>query len=85
MCTHWLVVKSLGVTEHSITGGVWMVDIVVLLVGLQNPSAPSVLPLTPPLETLCLVQLLAESIHFCISQALAEPLKRQLYQVPVRK
>jgi hypothetical protein len=25
------------------------------------------------------------SIHFCISQALAEPLRRQLYQAPVSK
>jgi hypothetical protein len=25
------------------------------------------------------------SIHFCISQALAEPLRRQLYQAPVNK
>jgi hypothetical protein len=25
------------------------------------------------------------SIHFCICQALAEPLRRQLYQVPVSK
>jgi hypothetical protein len=28
---------------------------------------------------------LAESIHLCICQALAEPLRRQLYQVPVSK
>jgi hypothetical protein len=25
------------------------------------------------------------SIHFCICQALAEPLKRQLYQIPVSR
>jgi hypothetical protein len=30
-------------------GGVWVVDIVVLPIGLQIPSAPSVLPLTSPL------------------------------------
>jgi hypothetical protein len=29
--------------------GVWLVDIVVLPMGLQTPSAPSVLPLPPPL------------------------------------
>ena len=29
----------------------------------QDPSAPSVLSLTPPLGTLCSVQWLAESIH----------------------
>ena len=33
--------------------GVWLVDIVVLPMGLQTPSAPSVLPLTPPLGSLC--------------------------------
>jgi hypothetical protein len=36
-------------------------------------------------ETLCSVHWLAVSIHFCICQALAEPLKRQLYQAPVSK
>jgi hypothetical protein len=30
-------------------GGVWLLDIIVLAVGLQTPSAPSVLSLTPPL------------------------------------
>jgi hypothetical protein len=28
---------------------------------------------------------MAVSIHFCIYQALADPLKRQLYQAPVSK
>jgi hypothetical protein len=28
---------------------------------------------------------MAVSIHFCISQALAEPLRRELYQAPVSK
>jgi hypothetical protein len=28
---------------------------------------------------------MAVSIHFCISQVLAEPLRRQLYQAPVSK
>ena len=63
--------------------GVWLVDIVVLPMGLQTPSAPSVLSLTPPLGTLCSVQWLAVSIHLCICQPLAEPLRRQLYQAPV--
>jgi hypothetical protein len=53
--------------------------------GLQTPSAPLVLSLAPPLGALCSVQWLAESIHLCICQALAEPLKRQLYQAPVIK
>jgi hypothetical protein len=65
--------------------GVWMVDIVVLPIGLQTPSAPSGLSLTPPLGTLCSVPCLADSIHLCICQALAEPLRRQLYQAPVSK
>jgi hypothetical protein len=35
--------------------------------------------------TFCSVQWLAECIHLCICQVLAEPLRRQLYQAPVRK
>jgi hypothetical protein len=31
--------------------GVWLVDIVVLPMGLQTPSAPSDLSLTPPIKT----------------------------------
>jgi hypothetical protein len=62
-----------------------MVHIVVPPMGLQAPSAPWVLSLAPPLWTLCLVQWLAESIHLYICQALAEPLRRQLYQAPVSK
>jgi hypothetical protein len=65
--------------------GSLIVDIVVLLMGLQTPSVSSVLSLTPPLVTLGSVQWLTESIHLCICQALAEPLKRQLYQSPVSK
>jgi len=60
-----------------------LVDIVLLPVGLKTPSAPSVLfLLTPPLGA-----------HFqfndwlrasdSTSEALAEPLRRQLYQAPV--
>ena len=58
---------------------VWLVDIVVLPTGLQTPSAPSVLSLTPPLGSL------AVSICLCICQALAESLRRQLYQASVSK
>jgi hypothetical protein len=36
--------------------GDWLVDIAVLPVGLQSPSIPSVLSLTPLLGTLCSVQ-----------------------------
>ena len=55
-----------------------MVDIVVLPMGLKTSSAHSVLSLTPLLGTLC-------SVHLCIWQALAETLRRQLYQAPVSK
>jgi hypothetical protein len=60
-----------------------LVHIVVLPMGLQIPSAPSVLSLAPPLGTRCSVQWLAVSIRLCICQALAEPLRRQLYQATV--
>jgi hypothetical protein len=63
--------------------GYWLVHIVVPLMRLQTPSAPWVLSLAPSLRTLCSVQWMAVSIHFCISQALAEPLRRELYQGPV--
>ena len=53
--------------------------------GLQTPSAPWVLSLAPPLGTLWSVQWMAVSLHFCICQVLAEPLRRQLYQAPVSK
>jgi hypothetical protein len=35
------------------------------------------------LATQCSVQWLSERIHICIGQALSEPPRRQLYQVPV--
>jgi hypothetical protein len=60
-----------------------LVDIVVLPMGLQTPSAPSVLSLTLPLRTLSSVQWLAVSIHLCICQAQAEPFRRQLSKAPV--
>jgi hypothetical protein len=53
--------------------------------GLQTPSAPSVLSLTPPLGTLSSVQWLAVSICLCFCQALAGPLRRQSYQVSISK
>ena len=63
----------------------WLVDIVVLPMRLQSPSASSFLSLTSPLGTLCSVQWLAESICLCICQALSEPLRRQPHQAPVSK
>jgi hypothetical protein len=65
--------------------GYWLVHIVVPSMGLQTPPAPWVLSLVPPLGTLCSIQRMAASIHLCICQALAEPLRRQLYQAPVSK
>jgi hypothetical protein len=65
--------------------GVLVAHIVVLPMGLQTLSALSVLSLTPPLGSPCSVQWLAESIHISICQALAEPFRRQLYQVPDSK
>jgi len=62
-----------------------LVDIVVFPMELQTASAPIVLALTFPLGSLHSVQCLAENIHICISQALAEPLRGQLYQAPVNK
>jgi hypothetical protein len=63
--------------------GVWLVNIVVLSMGMKTPSAPSVLSLTLLLGTKCSVQWMATSIHICICQSLAEALRRQLYQAPV--
>ena len=65
--------------------GAWLVDNVVLPMGLQTPSTPSVLSPTPPLGSPCSVQWLAGSICICICEALAEPLWRQLNQAPVSK
>jgi hypothetical protein len=62
--------------------GYWLVN-VVLPMGLQTPSATSVLSLTPALGRPCSVQWMAASIYLCICQALAEPLRRLLYQAPV--
>ena len=65
--------------------GYWLVHIVVPPMGLQTPSAPWVLSLVPSLGTLCSVQWVAVSIHFCICQTLTEPLRMQLYQASVSK
>jgi hypothetical protein len=59
--------------------GVWLIDTVAPPMGLQTPSAPSVLSLTPLLGTLCSVQWLAISTYLCICQVLTEPLRRQSY------
>jgi hypothetical protein len=51
--------------------------------GLRTPSATWILSLAPSLGTMCSVQWMAVSTHFCICQALAEPFRRQQYQAPV--
>jgi hypothetical protein len=53
--------------------GYWLVYIVIPPRGLQTSSAPWVLSLAP---SLCSVQWMAVSIHFCICQVLVEPLRR---------
>jgi hypothetical protein len=62
-----------------------LVEIVVLLMGLQNPSALSILSLTPPFRTPYSEQWLAASICLCICKALAGPLRRKLYQASFSK
>jgi len=64
--------------------GIWLVDIVVLPMGLQTSSVPSILSLTQ-LGSLCSVQWLAVSIPLCLCQALADLLRRQLYHTSVSK
>jgi len=60
--------------------GFWLIDIVLLPMGLQTPSTPSVLSLTPSLGSPFSSQCLAASIRIYISKALAYP-----YQDPVSK
>jgi hypothetical protein len=62
--------------------GVWLVDIVVLPMGLQTSSTSSVSSLTPLLETLHSVQWLAANIHLCICKVQPGPLRREPYQAP---
>jgi hypothetical protein len=70
----------------------WMIQWVdiVLPMGMQSPSAPSLLPLALPLGSLgsvqwLTVQWLAVSFCICISQVLAEPFREQPYQAPLSK
>jgi hypothetical protein len=63
----------------------WLVHIDVFPMGLQTPSTLWVLSLAPSLGTLCSAQWMAVNIHFCICQALGEPLRGQLYQAPVSR
>jgi hypothetical protein len=65
--------------------GYWLAHIVFPPMGLQTPPAPWVHSLAPSLGTLCSIQYMILSIHFCMCQALAEALRRQLYQAPVSR
>jgi hypothetical protein len=67
------------------SSGVLIVHIVVPPTELQTPSASWVFSLAPSLGIILSVQWMAVSVHFCICQALAEPLRRELYQAPVSK
>jgi len=60
----------------------WLI-LLFFLRGMQTPSAPSILSLTPPLGTLFSIQLMVVSICLSICQALVEPLRRQVYHAPV--
>jgi len=60
----------------------WLVGIIVLM-GLKVPSTPSVLSVIPPTGTPFSVQWFVASFRLYICHALAEPLRRQLYQAPV--
>jgi hypothetical protein len=61
----------------------WLVHIVGSPMGLQTRSVPCLFSLVHSLGILCSVPQIAVSIHFCVCQALAEPLRKQLYQAPV--
>jgi hypothetical protein len=65
--------------------GFWLVHTVVLPLSYKPLQLLQSFLLTPPLRTLCSVQWLAASISLCTCQALAGPLRRQLYQAPVSK
>jgi hypothetical protein len=52
------------------SGGYWLVHIDVPPMGLQTPLVPWTLSLAPSLGTLCFVQWMTVSIHFCICQSL---------------
>ena len=77
MCTLWLVVQSLEAR------GLLIGSYCCSSYGAANPFSSCILALAPPLGTLCSVQWLSESIHVCNCQAQAEPLRRQLYHVPI--
>jgi len=64
---------------------VQLVNIVVLPMGLQTSSVPSVFPLTHPFRFPCFVHCLAVCIYICIGQVLDQLLRGPLYQAHVSK
>jgi hypothetical protein len=79
MCPLWFVVYSLGALR------VLVGSYCCSSYGAANPFSSFGFSLVLPLGTLCSIHCLAVSFHLCICQALAEPLRRQLYQAPVSK
>ena len=57
----------------------WLI-LLFFLWSCKPPSTPSVLSLSPLLETLFSLQWLHVNIHLCICKALAGPLRRQPYE-----
>jgi len=55
---------------------------IVVLMGLQTPSALSILPLIPPKGVLFSVWWFVASIDLCIGHVLDVSLRRDLYPVP---
>jgi len=74
-----------GLVPGSSEGSGWLIDIVVLPMGLQTLSDNAVLSLTPPLGSQCSVRWLVAGILICISKVLAEPLRKHPYKAPVSK
>ena len=76
----WFHVYSLvGASVPGASGRVWLFDIVVPPRGLQNPFN-SLGPFSnSSIKILCSVQRLAESIHICICQDLAESISGDRY------
>jgi hypothetical protein len=73
LSSHWWPTRPSSATyatRDTNSGGYWLVHIVVPPIGLQTPLSPWVLSLVPSLASLCSIQEITVSIHFCIFQAL---------------
>jgi hypothetical protein len=60
------ILSLVGGLVSGSTGGYWLVNSVIPPMGLEIPSATWVLSLAHSVGTLCSVQCVAVSIHFCI-------------------